>query len=82
MASNEPGNETANKSSGPKAKGKGPAVEIHNENEAKIDDSQRDGTSPDALSNPLNKKSHRESTPTFCGSDTAQSTAALPEMTR
>lgn len=60
MASDEPGKETGDKSSGPNAKGNGPAVEINNETEAKMDDSQRDDTSSDSLRTSINKKSHRE----------------------
>lgn len=57
---NEPGKEIGNTSSGSKAKSKGPAVEIDNENETKMHDSQREGTSPDSLSTSVDKKSHRE----------------------
>lgn len=66
LDSDEPSKETGDKSSGSKAKGKGPAVEIDNETEAKLDDSQRDDTSADSLSSSINKKSHREYMLSFC----------------
>lgn len=62
LASNESGKETGDKSSEAKAeaKGKGCVVEIYNEPEAKMDDSQRDDTSSDFLSSFINRKSHSE----------------------